>query len=68
MKNYVGTEIYLHAFLTLALEEGKWSRFIPAIRVPRNHWIEGWVDPRAGLEGVLEGNNLCPAGNRTPVV
>jgi hypothetical protein len=48
-----------HVFLTSALVGGEWSasrycRFTPGERAPRTHWIGGWVDPRAGLEGMEE--------------
>jgi hypothetical protein len=38
--------------LTLALDGSEWSasrpgRFTPRERAPGNHWIGGWVDPRA---------------------
>jgi hypothetical protein len=56
VKAYWGVDVYLHEFLTSTLDEGEWSasrpgRFIPRERVPRIHWIGGWVGPRAGLDG-----------------
>jgi hypothetical protein len=41
--------------MTSAQAGGEWSasypgRFIPGERAPGTHWIEGWVDPRAGLD------------------
>jgi hypothetical protein len=52
-----GVDVEIHIFLTSALVGGEWSasrpgRFIPGERVPGNHWIGGWVDPRAGLHEV----------------
>jgi hypothetical protein len=46
--------VYLHAFLTSALDGGEWSvlrpgRFTPRERAPGIHWILGWVGLRAGL-------------------
>jgi hypothetical protein len=43
--------------LAQALDGGEWSasrlgRFIPEKRTRGTHWIGGWVDPRAGLDGV----------------
>jgi len=54
MKVYWGMEVYLHAFLTLALDGGEWSAscssfYTPILRVPSTHWIWGWVGPRVSL-------------------
>jgi hypothetical protein len=63
-----------HIFLTLAVAGGEWSdsrpvRFTPGERAPGNHWIGGWVDPRAGVDDVekrkfliLPGLKLRPLG------
>jgi hypothetical protein len=45
--------------LTSALDGGEWSpsrtgRFTSRGRVPGNHWIGGWVRPRAGLDAVVK--------------
>jgi hypothetical protein len=65
-------DIKIHVFLTLALVGGELSascpcRFTPGKRGPGTHWIGGWVDPRAGLDGVekfkfltLQGLELRP--------
>jgi hypothetical protein len=50
MKAYEGVDVYIHIFLTSALAGDEWSasrtgRFTPVI-----HWIESWVDHRAGLD------------------
>jgi hypothetical protein len=55
MKAYGGVDVQIHIFLTLALAGGEWSpscpgRFTPRERAPGTHWIEGCVDPRAGLD------------------
>jgi hypothetical protein len=47
----------MHVFLTSALVGGEWSasrpgRFTPGESAPVTHWIEGWVDPRTGLDDV----------------
>jgi hypothetical protein len=47
--------VQLHAFLTSALDGGKWSalhpgRFTPALRAPGTRWIRGWVGSRTVLE------------------
>jgi hypothetical protein len=71
MKAYWGVEVYLHAFLSSALDGGEWSaplpvRFTPSERAPGNHWIGGWVGPRAGLDAVVRKKFPVPAGTRTP--
>jgi hypothetical protein len=55
MKAYRGVDVYIHVFVTQAPVGGEWSasspgRFNPGERASVNHWIGGWVDPRAGLE------------------
>jgi hypothetical protein len=57
MKAYGEVDVWIHIFLTSALAGGEWSasrpgRFTPGERDPGTHWIGGWVDPRAGLDGV----------------
>jgi hypothetical protein len=47
----------IHIFLTSALVGGDWSvprpgRFTAGERAPGTHWIEGWVDPRVGLDDI----------------
>jgi hypothetical protein len=47
----------MHIFLTWALAGGECSalrpgRCTPGERVPGTHWIGGWVDPKAGLDGL----------------
>jgi hypothetical protein len=44
--------------LTSALDGGEWSasrpgRFTPRERAPVNHWIGGWMGPRASLYAVV---------------
>jgi hypothetical protein len=55
MKMCGGVEIYLHVFLTSALDGGEWSASRPGCFTPREkardtHCIGGWVGPRAGLD------------------
>jgi hypothetical protein len=50
-------DVHIHVFLTSALVGSDWSvshlfRFTPWGRVPNTHYIGGWVDPRAELEGM----------------
>jgi hypothetical protein len=42
LKAHTGVEVYLHAFLTIALDEGEWlvsrpGHFIPGDRAPGTH-------------------------------
>jgi hypothetical protein len=72
MKAYGGMDVYI--FFTSAPDGGEWSasrpsRFTPGERAPGTHWIEGWLDPRTGLEEVekkkfltLPGLELRPLG------
>jgi hypothetical protein len=64
MKVYGGVDVQIRIFLTSALAGGEWSasrlgRFTPRDRALRTHWIGGWVDPRAGLDGVEKNLYLC---------
>jgi hypothetical protein len=59
IKAYWWMEVYLHAFLALALDGGEWSasrpsRFTPRERAPGTHWIGGWVGPRTVLDAVVK--------------
>jgi hypothetical protein len=76
MKTYWGVEVYLHAFLTSALDGGEWSTsrpglFNPREKEPDTHWIGGWVGPRAVLDVVVKRKIPNPRrelNSRTPVV
>jgi hypothetical protein len=55
MKGYVVVDLYIHIFLTSALAGGQWSasrrcRFTPGESGPCTHWVEGWVNPSAGMD------------------
>jgi hypothetical protein len=75
MKVYGGVDVQIHIFLTSALVGGKWSAsrpglFTPEERAPRIPWIQGWVDPRAGVDNMekrkfltLLGLKLQPLGH-----
>jgi hypothetical protein len=67
MKAYGGVDVQIHIFLTSALAGGEWSasrpvRFTPGERASGIHWIGGWVDLRAGLEGKEKGTLLILPG------
>jgi hypothetical protein len=64
MKAYVGVDVLIHIFLTLALVTGEWStsrlgRFTYGERTPSTHWIGGWMGPRTGLDD-LEKRKFLP--------
>jgi len=69
-------EVYLHAFLTSALDVGKWSaprpcRFTPRETAPGTYWIGGWVGPRTVLDTVMKRETPSPrreSNSRTPIV
>jgi hypothetical protein len=57
VKAYGGVYVYTNVFLATALVGGEWSasrngRFTPGEIAPGTHWRGGWVDPRAGLDGM----------------
>jgi hypothetical protein len=54
MKAYGGVDVWLHIFLTSVLAGGEWSASRPGrfTSAPGTHWIGGWVDPSAGMDGV----------------
>jgi hypothetical protein len=50
MKMYDGAVVWLHEFLTLALDKDEFSASVPShftlqLRAPITHWIGGWADP-----------------------
>jgi hypothetical protein len=73
MKVYVGADVYIHIFLTLALAGSEWSAsrphcFTPGERDPGTHWMGGWVDPTAGLDDVEKREFLTLLGLADPLV
>jgi hypothetical protein len=74
MKAYVGVDVYIHVFLTLAPVWGersasRSSRFTSRKRALVTHWMEDWVGFIAGLDYVekwkyfiLQGLELRPFG------
>jgi len=65
-------EVYIYAFLTLALDGIEWwasrpGRFTPRERAPVTRWIGGWVGPRAVLDAVKRKNpRPCRQSNPRP--
>jgi hypothetical protein len=77
MKMYLGEWRYSSTHsLTWALDEGEWSascpgHFTPRERAAGNHWIGGWVGPRAVWDMVVKIKILGPcweSNPRTPIV
>jgi hypothetical protein len=75
MDAYGEVEIYLHLFLTLALDTGERlvlrSRcFIPKYTVCCTHWISGWLlswmDASRDIDFIRRWKYLALARNRTP--
>jgi hypothetical protein len=59
IKMYWEVQVYLHTFLTSALDGGEFSasrlgRLTPEVRVPDTHWTGGCVGPRAGLDAMVK--------------
>jgi hypothetical protein len=55
MKTCGEEDVEIYVFFASALVGGEWSasrpgRFTPGERARITHWIESWVDPRAGLD------------------
>jgi hypothetical protein len=74
MKTYEEMEVYLHAFLTSALDGCEWSasrpgRFTPGKELPIPiRWEAGWTPEDVWTRWQREKKNPFTAGNRTPVV
>jgi hypothetical protein len=57
--------VYLHEFLTSALDAGEWStsspsNFITGVRTLASHWTGGSVGSRDGLDAAKRRNNPSP--------
>jgi hypothetical protein len=63
VRMYWGVEVYLHEFLTSALDGGEWSgspsgRFTLGVKVPCNHWVGCWLCLRVAPDAVAKRRNL----------
>jgi hypothetical protein len=63
MKAYRGMKVYLHTFLTLALDNGDWSALWPSHITTREtaDRIGDWVDPKTDLEPLEKRKKCVPA-------
>jgi hypothetical protein len=78
METYVEVDVYLHAFLTSALDEGEWSvsrlgYFTPGEETLDTHCIGGWKRARSDLDAVVrrKNNSSCRESNHghpTPIL
>jgi hypothetical protein len=59
MKTYWGGDVQLYSFFEL-------GRFTPKERAPGNHWIGGWVSPRAVLDAVVKRKIPSPRRESNP--
>ena len=66
--------MYLHSFLTLALDGGEWSISGPGLirpkgrKGPYTHGMGSWLGPRAGVDGFGKRKSLGRTGIWTPDV
>jgi hypothetical protein len=70
MKTYGGVDVYIHVFLTSALDGGGWSasctgRSTPGERVPGTHWM--CPDAKPGRRGGKPATNRLSYGTAKPV-
>jgi hypothetical protein len=62
---YGGAEVWFHAFLTTALDTGKWSASCPTNLTPGPYWKGGSVGPRTGLDAMAKRKIPCPSQELT---
>jgi hypothetical protein len=72
MKTFSWVEVYLHAFLTSALDGSEWSAWRPDRSssgkiVPNTDWIGSWVGPRGNVDSVRK-KNLFPCWESNPIL
>jgi hypothetical protein len=71
MKAYWAVEVYLHAFLTSALDGGEWSASRPGCftpgRTPDIHWRRGGHRSRFGRGGEEKNSQPLP-GLEPPII
>jgi hypothetical protein len=70
MKTFGGVDAYTRVFLTSVLDGGGWSASVHGRSTFEeitfgSHWIQGWVNPRTGLD---DEKNLVITGARTPTI
>jgi hypothetical protein len=66
-----GLKVWLHVFLTSALDGGVWSASRPGSftareKAPGTHWIGGWVGPRAVVDTVVRRKIPSPCRDSNP--
>jgi hypothetical protein len=65
-----GERMNSSTFLTSALNEDEWCHIPAALCskewIPGTHWIQGWVDLRAGLDTEARGKILCMCRGSNP--
>jgi hypothetical protein len=69
MKTYGGVEVWLHTFLTLVLDGGKWTASYhgcstPGERGHNSHCIGGFVGPKASVDVASKRNISAPTRNQ----
>jgi hypothetical protein len=70
-RNIGGVEVWLHAFLTLALDGSEWSTSHPTCftsmeRAPNTHSLGRWVGPRDGLDIMAKKRKSLPCQELNP--
>jgi hypothetical protein len=65
-------EIYLHAFLSTAMDDGEWSssrpdRLTSGERTPDTHFVGDLMGPRASLDVAAKRKSPTPAGYVTAI-
>jgi hypothetical protein len=71
MKAYWRVEVYVFAFLTWAIDGGKWlasssGRLSTEEIATCTYWSRGWVDFRVGMDAVEKSDIFCPCRKSNP--